>query len=251
MLSFLLTRRWLGFAAAVVAMAIACTWLSMWQFDRLEDRKATNKIVEANYSADPVPVQTLSQPGADLDRSNEWRPVIVTGRYDSSLEFTLKYQTRNKRPGIEVVTPLLLDDGTAVLVNRGWIESSNTSEHVEGVPPPPDGNVEVVGWLRQNGTATGQAITPSDRQVRSLSSDGLVDWVSRPLVNGYIDLKEQQPAGAQGLTARPEPDLSNGPHFSYGLQWVFFGLLALFGLGYFAWLEIKDKRERPKSPVNA
>ena len=28
------------------------------------------------------------------------------------------------------------------------------------------------------------------------------------------------------------PDLGNGPHFFYGLQWWFFGLLAIFGFGY-------------------
>ena len=38
------------------------------------------------------------------------------------------------------------------------------------------------------------------------------------------------------------PELNNGPHFFYGLQWWFFGVLAIFGFFYLAY---DEWRKRP------
>ena len=36
------------------------------------------------------------------------------------------------------------------------------------------------------------------------------------------------------------PELDNGPHFFYGLQWWFFGVLAVFGFSYLLYDERRN-----------
>ena len=50
-----------------------------------------------------------------------WRPAEVSGDYDRGEEVILYGRTQDGRPGDHVLTPLVLTDGTAVVVDRGWI----------------------------------------------------------------------------------------------------------------------------------
>ena len=51
-------------------------------------------------------------------------PVTVTGRYDPAHEILARVRTLHDNVGFEVITPLVLADGTAVLVDRGWIPAA-------------------------------------------------------------------------------------------------------------------------------
>ena len=53
-----------------------------------------------------------------------------------------------------------------------------------------------------------------------------------PVYGGFVDLRSEDPAAATPLTQAELPELNNGPHFFYGLQWWFFGVLAVFGFFY-------------------
>ena len=64
-----------------------------------------------------------------------------------------------------------------------------------------------------------------------------------PLYRGFLDLAEESPEPATELEPTELPDdTSNGPHFFYGLQWWFFGALAIFGFFYLAWDEARQRR---------
>ena len=66
-----------------------------------------------------------------------------------------------------------------------------------------------------------------------------------PLYRGFVDLAEESPTPAEQLEPTELPDdTSNGPHFFYGLQWWFFGALAIFGFCYLAWDEFRQRRQR-------
>jgi hypothetical protein len=62
---------------------------------------------------------------------------------------------------------------------------------------------------------------------------------------GFVDAERQTPAPATELVPAELPDLGNGPHFFYGLQWWFFGLLAVFGFFFLAYDERKKLRADP------
>jgi cytochrome oxidase assembly protein ShyY1 len=63
------------------------------------------------------------------------------------------------------------------------------------------------------------------------------------VLHGFVQLRSEDPPPEQPLEPVELPDLDNGPHFFYGLQWWFFGLLAVFGFGYLA----RDERRRMRA----
>lgn len=227
---FLLSRRWLLFALTVVLIAWATWWLGGWQFHRLAERKASNAIVRHNEAAPPAPVDTVLPGGRAVTSADEWRVVTATGTYDTADTVVVRYSTRDGESGIDVVVPLVTAGGRALLVDRGWLASDNSGADPSGVPAPPAGQVTVSGWLRVD--ATGDSAHVSDHSTRSISSEQIGSAIGRDVYGGFVDLKTESPAPATALEPVELPELDNGPHFFYGLQWWFFGLLAVFGFFY-------------------
>ena len=230
------------FAVVVVLLAWLAWWLGEWQFGRLEERQAQNALIERNEAAPVTPVAELTAPGRDVAASDEWRVVTATGTYDVSDTVIVRYRTREGASGVDVVVPLVTDSGTALLVDRGWVAADNRGADAGDVPAPPSGEVTVTGWLRRD--ATGDSTAVSDQSTRAVSSDRIGDALGREVYGGFVDLRSEDPAPEQALAAPEMPDLGNGPHFFYGLQWWFFGLLALFGFGYLAWDERRGSPRR-------
>ena len=241
-LSFLLSRRWIGFALFVVVLAGICLRLGLWQFDRMENRLDENEVIERHLAEAPVPLTAVLGPGDEVAGRSEWTRVRATGTYDVDHEVTVTFTTRDGAPGVDVVTPLVMPDGWAILVDRGWLATENNTERPENVPAPPPGNVTVTGWLRQDSGADDHAIEPRDGQVRAISSEGMATSVPYDLAGGYLNLRSQEPPAATLLELEPRPELGQGPHFFYALQWWFFGGLAVLGYAWFARDELKERR---------
>ncbi len=235
-----MSRRWVLFALAVAILAYGAWWLGEWQFHRLADREHRNAITRHNLAAPPVPVDELLEPGRPVDQAHEWRRVTATGRYVDSETVIIRYQTRNGASGVDVVTPLRTTAGPALLVDRGWMQTKNVGAATQQAPPPPPGTVTVTGWLRAD--ATGDSAVVSDRSARSVSSVEIGRHLPFPVYSGFVDALSESPKPAQPLVPAEPPDLGNGPHFFYGLQWWFFGVLAVFGFFYLAWDEHRKRR---------
>lgn len=245
---FLLTPRWLGLAVVAVLLAGVCLQLGSWQLDRRDEREAENQRIEANLAAQPVPVTSLGpQDGTQLD-DEEWRSVSMTGSYDAHGQLIARNQSRDAGPGVSVITPLRAADGTAVLVERGWLSTAGGSSAVPDVAPPASTPVTITGWLRADSAAGDGATVPVDGTVRAVSSQRIAASLGYPLLPGYIALTEQEPAGDETLTGPDRPDLGQGPHFFYGLQWWFFGLLAPLGYAWFAYAEANPRRRTDRRP---
>ncbi|MEG9225481.1 SURF1 family cytochrome oxidase biogenesis protein [Aeromicrobium sp. Sec7.5] len=245
-----MSRRWIGFGIFVVALAGVCVQLGAWQFDKLTERENRNALVTEHLAIDPVELDSVAPAGQRLDPDQEWTVATATGRYDLDRQVTVKYVSRDGRPGVDVLTPLVLDDGTALLVNRGFVETPRSATAPSDLPDPATTTVEVTGWLRPNSGATGEAIRVSDAQVRAISSDGLADHVPYDLRDGYLNLQDQS-TGPGLLDPEPRPELGPGTHLAYGLQWWFFGALALTGFVWFAHAERQDRRKRISGSVRA
>ncbi len=242
---FLLTRRWIVFAVAVAAAAYGCWWLGVWQFHRLHDREARNAQTTQNLKASPAPVDDVMGVGHGPTTADEWRRVRVTGRYLEDETVIVRYQTRDGASGVDVVTPLETPSGAAVLVDRGWMKTTNTGARPD-VPAAPSGRVVVVGWVRVD--ATGDATTVQDRSTRAVSSTAIGPTLSVPVYAGFVDAEKETPAPRTRLVPAELPDLGNGPHFFYGLQWWFFGVLAVVGFFYLAWDEHRKRHRPPSEP---
>lgn len=241
---FLLTRRWLLFALAVVVLALGTWRLGVWQFDRLHQREQQNEWIRTNLAAVPAPVGDVLSVDRDVEEDREWLRVRATGVYDAADTVVVRYQTRDGNAGVDLVTPLVTDDGTALLVDRGWMSTGNTGAVPSDLPAPPQGRVQVVGWVRAD--ATGRGIEVEDGSTRSISSRTIGETLDHPVFRGYVDAETESPAPAEELVRAEKPDLGNGPHFFYGLQWWFFGVLAVGGFGYLVWDEMRGKGGRPQ-----
>ena len=234
-LRFLASRRWILFAITVALLAALAWRLGVWQFHRLEARKESNAIIERNLAGVPAPVDQVLALGRPVDKQDQWRRVTATGTYDAADSIIVRYQTRSGAAGVDVVVPLVTASGTALLVDRGWVAAENRAADVSDVPAPPTGTVTVTGWVRTD--ATGSSTQVDDRSARSISSSAIGAAIDTPVYGGFVDLESESPAPATAPTATEMPELDNGPHFFYGLQWWFFALLAIFGFFYLAYDE--------------
>ena len=239
-LRFLASRRWALFAVVVVALVYLAWVLGQWQFGRLEERRERNGVVERNEASAPVPVASVLTVGEPVPDEEQWRLVTATGTYASDETVIVRYRTRDGVAGVDVVVPLVTSDGPALLVDRGWLRTDNRGGSEVEVPAPPAGEVAVEGYVRQD--ASGDSAEVSDFSTRAISSVEIGSALNRRVYGGFIDLRSESPPPAEPLELAELPDLGEGPHFWYGLQWWFFGLLALVGFCYLLYDEWRGAR---------
>lgn len=239
-LRFLLSRRWGLFFVAVALLSWLAWELGQWQFDRLDDRRERNAIIERNEHQDPVDVETVLEVDGGVEADEEWSLVRATGEYAPDDTVYVRYRTHRSASGVQVVVPLELESGATLLVDRGWWQTANRGEIPQDVPAPPEGEVEVLGRVRAD--ATGDATKVSDNGTRAISSVAIGEALDRDTLGGFVELVEESPEAEQPLTLPEEPELDEGPHFFYGLQWWFFGALAIFGFFYLLYDEWRDRR---------
>lgn len=244
---FLLSRRWLLFAAAILVVAYATWWLGEWQFHRLEDRQADNAVVERNENRAAAPADEVLAPGREVGKEDEWRVVTASGTYAEDQTVIVRYSAnpRTEESGVDVLVPLVTADGTALLVNRGWLATINQGGDIGAVPAPPAGEVTVTGYVRAD--ASGRGTQVNDGSTRAIDSDTVGAASGLPVYGGWVELRSEDPPAAEPLVSVELPELGNGPHFFYGLQWWFFGVLALIGFFWFAYDEWRGGPSNRKS----
>ncbi|WP_165985414.1 SURF1 family protein [Streptomyces sp. YIM 98790] len=244
MYRFLLSRQWVLLTLVALLLIPLMVLAGFWQMGRHEQRVARNDLIAANLSAEPVEMAELTAPGRGPDAADRYRPVTVTGRYDRDHEVVVRHR---KGPGAGgsggigyfVVTPLLQADGTAVLVNRGWVPAGDDPARLPEVPAPPAGEVTVTGRLMADETTGSRGV-----QERSGLPEGMVMLISShqraaemgvPVLGGHLELTATDPAPPEDV---PQPALLDAPdhsgigaHFAYALQWWFFA--AMVPVGWF------------------
>ena len=229
---FLRRPKWLGLLALVVVIVPSFFALSRWQMHRLDERRYYNELVTNQGSALPVPIDSLLTPSAATSTVTDtlrWRPVTVTGHYDSEHQKLVRKRPLDGSDGFWVTTPLVTSAGTVVVVNRGWIKVSGAASTTPSVPEAPDGIVSVVGRIQPSQSTDGPQ--PSDMP-RGQISDLDVTAIGGGLgavYPGYIELISSTPEQASGLKLLPLPDLTDGPHLAYAIQWVLFAGVTVIG----------------------
>ena len=135
MLRFLLRPRWIGLTVFAIATVTICVRLGLWQLDRLEGRRAFNDRYAAGLEAAPLPLESLLAEGGAL----AYRRAVATGRFDTDREVILYGRSLDGRSGNHVLTPLVLADGRAIIVDRGWVPFEMDDPPVAATPPTGDG----------------------------------------------------------------------------------------------------------------
>ncbi|WP_243789293.1 SURF1 family protein [Saccharopolyspora gloriosae] len=241
-LKFLLRPGWIGLILLVVLFATLCfTLLAPWQFGRNDQTQARNDAIEHSFTAEPKPLGEALPDGRAPDATTEWTKIAVTGRYLPEAETLAWLRSVQGEPAIEVLTPFRTTTGETLLVDRGFVRPVGTN-----APPfaaAPTEQVTITARVRMD--EKDQEKRPvferqGHRWTYSVDSQVITAGSGVPLRPGYFALVDGQPGG---LAALPLPQLSSGPYFSYALQWIAFGVMALASIGYLIYAELRPPEQ--------
>ncbi|MCK3768253.1 SURF1 family protein [Microbacterium aerolatum] len=235
--------RWGVYLLIAIGFAVACVFLSDWQFDRNESRASDIALVEQNYDAAPVPLGELIDEDGELDAGDEWHPVILHGEYLAEEQVLVRNRPHGGTSAFEVLVPFRDADGRIFIVDRGWVPPGEGALP-DAVPAPPSGTVEVTVRLR-----TGEQLPSSGRS----APEGQVPTIHLPtvaddldgvvIVSAYGQIVEETPAPDTALGSFDSPTDDPGPHLSYAIQWILFGVMGFIFIFYMIRTEVQKHRE--------
>ncbi|WP_307454121.1 MULTISPECIES: SURF1 family protein [Microbacterium] len=231
------------YIGVAILFAIACAFLSHWQFSRNAERSEQLQLVEANYDAIPVPLGDLLAPGAPLNPADEWRPVRLEGRYLSDEQLLVRNRAHGGSAAYEQLVPFELTDGRVFLVDRGWLAPGDRQSLPDLIPAPPTGEVVVEVRLRPEEAAPSSGRSAAAGQVPTINL-GLVAEQTGPIEPGaYGLLMAETPAPATAPQPIDPPSNDPGPYLSYAIQWILFAVMGFAFIGYVIVNERRLRRE--------
>ncbi|MGH3712859.1 MAG: SURF1 family cytochrome oxidase biogenesis protein [Micromonosporaceae bacterium] len=245
---FLARPRWIALIVVAVALAAVMVGLGFWQLSRYHERTAINERIDAAGKAPPKPLSEVLTVGEAPSPESAWTRVIATGVYDTDHEILIRGRTVSGRVGYEVVTPLVLDDGTAVLVDRGWIPPGRGgATALPDVPAAPRGEVTVVGRVHLPESGGDAAAPVSGRlQAKRIDPAALAPAVGRRAYGGFLLLQRQDPPSDARLVPIPVRYENSGQNLSYVVQWWLFALIALVGPAFL----VRREARRSEPPAD-
>ncbi|MEO8133553.1 MAG: SURF1 family protein [Betaproteobacteria bacterium] len=231
-------RLWPTLAAALVA--VVTILLGNWQARRAELRADLQAQNAGAQQQPPLVLRSAGQVGPAM----RYRRAVAEGEYVADQQVWLDNRTYRGTAGYYVLTPLRLDDGAHLLVNRGWI--AGTPRHEAPAAPPPAGRVQVTGRLNQ--------APPSFIELQHNPPSGRVwqnfDLAAFARVAGLAVaplVLEQQADAVDGLVrAWPAPDSGRDKNVSYMWQWYSFAGLTVVLWFALNWQRSDAGRQRPR-----
>jgi len=235
--------RWGVYTLVAIGFAIACAFLSHWQFERNESRAEQIALVEQNYDAPAVPLADLLGDDDVLDPQDEWRPVTLQGEYLADEQLLVRNRPHGGTSAFEVLVPFRDTDGRVLIVDRGWVPPGE-SDVPDAVPAPPSGEVTVTVRLRPGEQLPASGRGAPEGQVPTIHLPSIAELVDGGALTGaYGRLVSEDPAGAGTLGGFESPTDDPGPHLSYAIQWILFAIMGFIFIGYIIRTEIVKHRE--------
>lgn len=252
-------RRIAVLAAAVLGMAVTAR-LGWWQLDRAAQKAAVQAALDERRALPPVPAPDLARTEAEAQAQHH-RAAVLSGRWEPGATIYLENRPMQGRAGFFVLTPLWLGDGSAVLVQRGWMPRDPADRTRVQAPPAPDGLVQVPGRIAPGPSRLYEFAAGESGRIRQ--NLDVVDYAREtglPL-RPWTLLQEQQevvgagPADPMASTAAtadastpgllrewPAPATGLAKHHGYAAQW--FSLSALIA-GLTLWFQfLQPLRQR-------
>lgn len=225
--------RWIVLTVLGVLVAAGFVYLGMWQLDRLAQRQDRNVTI-ASRSDDPArPLADLRREFLDDPEELAFRHTFTEGTYRPEDEFVSIGRVSGSTTGTLVATPLVLEDGSVLIVVRGI------------VPVQPDGSPTGEFEVRIPDVLVAGRLTPGEAPLRigepdpptghlealsRLDLDFIDRWVEGDVLPFMLLLDEQTPAPQADPVAIPDEELTEGKHLGYAVQWFAFSAIALVGL---------------------
>jgi len=224
---------WTLLALAGIALFVS---LGRWQLGRAEEKR----ILFEGFAAGDVAAVDLPSGVAPVER---YRRVRVRGRYDGERQFLLDNMPREGVPGVHVLTPLLREAGSVVVVDRGWIALGGDRR---ALPPLPvdEASREVTGRADALPRPAVELEAPPGsgwpRLVSFPTTDELAAALGVAVHPQVLLLDDAQPDGF--LREWRPPGMTPDKHVGYAVQW--FGLAAAVAV---TWLVLSFRPRKESS----
>lgn len=219
------------FVAGLCLTTLACAGLGIWQVQRRSWKLDLIARTEERLRAAPVAAPGPADWPAITARADEYRRIILQGRYLDAPE-TLTMAVTERGPGFWVLAPFRADAGFTVLVNRGFVpEDKRAAEERRKMA---GSETRLVGLLRLSEPGGGFLRANDPAAGRWYSRDVVAIALARrlgPVAPYFVDAD---------ATAEPGPLPQGGmtqiafrnTHLVYALTWFCLALMSAGAVTY-------------------
>jgi surfeit locus 1 family protein len=205
-------------------LIIFCLWGSQWQYHRGVDRHARNAVIEERIAKSPIELNSVTDNLPD----NEWQTVSVVGTFDTEKQILLRNRYNDGKYGYEVLTLFRSNENKSFWVDRGWVQAGATASTPPVVTALPLGAVSITGRLRLDSSLPRGSFFALPGKGKGLVAE-LNAQSQLNTEKFYIDLLSGSDDSLTPEVTAQLPELSDGPHMAYALQWIFFAGLVIYG----------------------
>ena len=240
-------QRWI-WSLLVIGIVCLDLGLARWQFQRYQLRRAEQQLLSQQVALDTVSLP-LGKEGVEIRNDLVYRQAVVTGTFDFENQFVWVGPKDRMDAGPHLVTPLLLTDGTVVLVDRGWLPAGyDTPARWAEFDVQPEEPLEGI-VLPGSAVPDPEFLAQQERPVLFWSRMDLPEMEAQlpyALAPYYLHL---EPAGRQTALTYPAKTwytLRTPPsmHAGYVVQWVMSALTVAFL--YLLIIRFLDRRKQVK-----
>lgn len=234
-------KRWTVWLLLVTIFSVACFFLSQWQFSRRAEAVAKINSIEANFDQPPAELSDLATLNS-FDAKFEWRPVKLEGHFESDKAVLVRNRPYNGAAGFLQVVPFKLSTGETIAIETGWLPTASDNKAPTTIPTPENTDLEIIARLRPSEPTLNR--DAPDGQIATINIDALVakENLTDPVYRSVYARLADSYNGTTFPKILPKPELTEGNHLSYALQWILFALMAFGAL----WWAIKQETEAKK-----
>ena len=204
----------------------ACLFAAQWQFSRGSNQSANNKIIAANLDLPSLNIQDIE----NLDPvANQWRKITLQGKFSMSNQELVRNRYYEGKFGFEVLTLFTTTNGQNFWVDRGWVAAGPNAATPPDVEQVTGESIEITARIRSENLSRQLQGSFFVTRATSEKPESIAKLQGIDANEYYLDLLGSPDGQVRPLTEIELPELSNGPHYAYGIQWLAFALLALTG----------------------
>ena len=205
-------------------LILGCFWASQWQFQRGLDRQDRNAMIESQLQKPALDIGVIRENFT----SYEWRSLSAIGTFDPTNQILLKNRYFEGKYGYEVLTRFTLSDSRSLWVDRGWVMAGKDATTAPVVSAVPTEEVAISARLRLDRSLPQGAFfaLPASGEGMISKLNAQTDSTSEGF---YLDLLSGSVPTLTPSVPAQVPELSDGPHIAYALQWIFFAGLIIYG----------------------
>ncbi|MCX6444677.1 MAG: SURF1 family protein [Actinobacteria bacterium] len=216
-----------SFLKTLIALVLlaGCLWASQWQFHRGLDRQERNSRIESHVAMPIKPLESVRLNPA----SHEWQTVSTEGEFDTKNQILLRNRYSEGVYGFELLTLFTTINGKIFWVDCGWVKAGKDALTRPQLPTIPTERVKITGRVRLDSSLP----RGSFFAIPTNSNSGLISKANAQGADStedfYLDLLSGSQSVLTPVVPAALPELADGPHLAYALQWVFFGGLVVYG----------------------